>query len=68
MNQVKTPIQHNDLELCKVNFVSLDTNSSQSGALLSRGHTEWKEIRQSALQDRVSWRTERQSSYTKSRR
>ena len=30
---VKTPIQHNDLELCNVDSVSLNVKSSQSGAM-----------------------------------
>ena len=33
-NQVKTPIQHNDLELHNVDYVSSNVNSCQSGALL----------------------------------
>ena len=33
-NQVKTPIQHNDLELCNVDYVSANVKSSQSGAML----------------------------------
>ena len=33
-NQVKTPIQHNDLDLCNVGFVCSTVNSSQSGAML----------------------------------
>ena len=31
--QVKTPIQHNDLELCNVDYVSSNVNSFQSGAM-----------------------------------
>ena len=33
-NQVKTPIQHNDLELCNVDYVSSNVKSSQIGAML----------------------------------
>ena len=33
-NQVKTPIQYNDLELCNVDYVSSNVKSSQSGAML----------------------------------
>ena len=33
-NQVKTPIQYNDLELCNVDHVSSNVKSSQSGAML----------------------------------
>ena len=33
-NQEKTPIQHNDLELCNVDYVSSNVKSSQSGAML----------------------------------
>ena len=32
-NQVKTPVQQNDLELCNVDYVSSNVNSSQSGAM-----------------------------------
>ena len=33
-NQVKTPIQDNDLELCNVDCVSSNVKSSQVGAML----------------------------------
>ena len=33
-NQVQTPIQYNDLELCNVDYVSSNVKSSQSGAML----------------------------------
>ena len=33
-NQVKTPIQHNDFELCNVDYVSSNVKSSQFGAML----------------------------------
>ena len=33
-NQVKTPIQYNDLELCNVDYVSSNVKSSQPGAML----------------------------------
>ena len=33
-SQVETPIQHNDLELCNVDYVSSNVKSSQSGAML----------------------------------
>ena len=34
-NQVKTPIQHNDLELCNVDCVASNVESFQSGTMLS---------------------------------
>ena len=34
MTQVKTNIQHNDLELCNVDSVSSNVKSSQSAAML----------------------------------
>ena len=33
-NQVKTPIQYNDLELCNVDYVSSNVKSSRSGVML----------------------------------